>query len=534
MPSRALTLLLLLCLAATLRAELALAPHPWLAPLEPQAPPALDAGDTLSLRLTPGEYEPAAFAARPDHPVTVTIEYQGGPGQSLPPSWVELQVVRGRTDSTALNRLFEIDGPLALPAGRTSYFWVTVRAHSLAGPGRYEGRVVFREQGGGELGALRLSCEVLPFRLAESRVTGGVFMAGTSLPPGWYRDIKEHGLEAIQCFWSGAGIGIGREEDQLRLEFSRLDALLADLNASGLRGPVVVSLGNDHSLHFECRLAEAFGIPVDTGEVIDGKRVIGPAVSPQLDSLFVEGLRQLRAHWDNRGYPQELVVLIYDEPTERLLERCRHRYDLLRGAIPGTRVYGVVMNRREWAESMLDQCEIVVSDGDFPGCREAARSRGKDFWIYSFPLGQVHTARYDMGCLPWRVEADGAFFWMYNYWNFDPDGCAVYPHPDDPRLPVRSVAWEGVREGLDDLRYFATAEKLVERCPEAGREQAHRRLAEIRESIDPTRRRPAPLGERHDELSVLEHYGEPEAIRGRVIALILELRRLVEPGGGNN
>jgi hypothetical protein len=189
-----------------------------------------------------------------------------------------------------------------------------------------------------------------------------------------------------------------------------------------------------------------------------------------------------------------------------------------------TRVYGVVMNRQEWAASMLDQCDIIVANGDFERCRDLADEHNKDYWIYGFPLREVHTARHDMGLLAWRVGASGVFFWMYNYWGYDPDNCAVYVNPDNPTEPIRSVAWEGIREGQDDLRYVATAERLIALAPPDVREAAAAKLEAIRLSLDPSRRRRAPRGEEHDEVSLVEHVNEPQRVRDAIVELILELR----------
>jgi len=514
--------LLILALAPCLRAELIVWEHPYLKPMVRQDPVPGELQKTITLRVTPGEYEPAAFAVRADRPASVSVTLDQPEGsRALPAAWCELHRVGSLSDSTQPNRLYEFSGPVELKAEETAFFWLTVRPPADAAAGSYKARVSIESEGGTQ--ALDIACEVLPFTLDRSPITGGVFMASTNLPPGWYADMKDHGLDAIQFFWGGTGIRVTRRGDEIVLDFSRMDRFMADVCAGGLEGPVIISLGNDHSLHYERRIAEAFDIPVETGEPVGRKRVIGPAVGPRLDSLFVEGLRQIRAHWEAKAYPQELVVLIYDEPTERLLERCKHRYDLLKTVMPWNRVYGVVMNRRVWAESMNDQCDVIVSDGDFLGCLEAARKYHKDYWVYSFPLRHVHTARYDMGCLPWRVRAQGAFFWMYNYWRFNPDGCAVYRHPDNPGKLVRSTPWEGVREGMDDLRYLATAERLVHYAPAGKRGEAGVRLEAVFNSINPTRREKARLGEEHDEYSALAHYNEPQRVRDEVIEIILSL-----------
>ena len=520
--------ILLLFAASTARAGFETWVHPWLSPMEKSAMAPDDAVRTLELTVTPGEYEPAVFAVRGDRGMKLAVKLLQG---TLPASWCELHVVESLADSTRPNRLYEFSLPVEVSPGKTKYFWLTVRPPSGTAAGVYEALV--RLSSGDLEQTLEVRCRVLPFELQSSSVVSGVFMSGTDIPQSYYLDMKEHGLEAIQFFWGGTGIEIKNVDGRIELDFSGTEKFMRRVTGAGLKGPVVFSLGNDHHLHYERKIAEAFGIPVETGEKVGGKAVIGPAVSPELDSLFVEGLRQLDNWWKEKQWPQELVILIYDEPTERLLARCKQRYDMLKSVMPATRVYGVVMNRTTWAESMVDQCDIVVSDGDFIGCRDVAQNYDKGYWVYTFPLRSVHVSRYDMGCMPWRVDAQGSFFWMYNYWGYDPDNCAVYPHPVNPCQVVRSAPWEGVREGCDDLRYIATAEWLIARAPDGIKQKARQRLLQIKSSIEPNRRKPVPLGDEHDVMSVLSHYNEPQRVREELIYLIMELLGEDYPGEGN-
>jgi hypothetical protein len=477
---------------------------------------------SVDITVTPGEREPGVLAVRSDMDSEIQVRLIAGRGRNaLEAAWCELHVVESLSDSTEPNRLYAFSLPVQVVKGQTRYFWLTVRPPRGTPAGTYRGSVKFSSSSGER--EIAISCRVLPFELQESPVVGGVFMAATDLPESYYRDMKEHGLDAIQFFWSGTGVEINNVDGRIELDFTRTEKFMRRVTSAGLRGPVTFSLGNDHSLHYERRIAEAFGMEVITEEKVGNKAVIGPRVTPELDSLFVDGLRQIRDWWKKMDWPQELVILIYDEPTERLLTRAKQRYDLLKSVMPDTRVYGVVMNRRSWAESMVDQCDIVVSDGDFLGCLDIATTYGLGYWIYSFPLHSVHTSRYDMGFLPWRVEAEGSFFWMYNYWNYDIDNCAVYRNPVNPDIPVRSAPWEGVREGRDDLRYVATVEWMIDRAPVDVKKKALRRLEEIRMSVEPGRRRQVPRGEFHDEVSVLAHYSEPQRVRDEVIKLIMEL-----------
>jgi len=474
--------LMVLVLATPCRAAITAWAHDYLEFMSKTSAAPIYPDTLLNLRVTRGEYEPVSFAVRSTEAVSLSVSVISGEGPTaLPLEWVEIHQLRSLGPTTDYNRLNEIQGAITLAPETNYYFWITVHPPVNAPAGTFAAEVVLRTPVENRI--LPLRCEVLPFTLADSPITGGVFMAGTDIPASWYRDMNEHGLNAIQFFWSGTGIQVRREAEQLVLDFSGLDHFMANFLAGGMNGPVTISLGNDYNMHYERAIAEAFDIPVIRYPDIGGKQAWGPEVSPLLDSLFAEGLRQIRDHWNSMNYP-ELVVLIYDEPTERLLERHKSRFDLLKTVMPDTRVYGVVMNRRAWAEDMSDQCDIIVSDGDYLGCRDAAFAHGLDYWVYSFPLDSVSKSRYRMGLMAWRSDAQATWFWMYNYWNYDPDGCAVYPHPDDPERLIRTTYWEGIREGIDDIRYMATARSLIE---EAGAEAqwAAEKIDLIRESINP-------------------------------------------------
>ncbi|MFH1068979.1 MAG: glycoside hydrolase domain-containing protein [Candidatus Glassbacteria bacterium] len=518
-------LALILFSAAALRAEITVWTRSYLVPMNPAETSPEKALTTAHLRVTPGEFEPAAFAVRADGAAQITVEMSGiaAPGW-LPADWCELRQVKARTEAKPTIWLHEIEGPVSLEAGRTEFFWITVRTPATAAAGTYRGVVYL--QAVGQVRQVEIECEVLGFRLAESPIIGGMFMADVNLPPGWYEDMKAHGIDAVQYFW-GYEARVVNAGGRLVMDLGRMDRFMKDLDAAGLAGPVIISLGNDYHLHYERRIAEEFGFPLTTGPDVGGKRVVGPEVTPQLDSLFVEGLRQIRDHWRDMGWPQELVVLIYDEPTERLLERAKNRYDLLKTVMPGTRVYGVVMDRREWAQSMLDQMDIIVANGDFPAMKELAVQHGKDYWVYS-GLQDAGRARFEKGCLPWQVGASGAFSWMYNYYSYDPDGCMVLPDSADPGRILRSIKWEAVREGKDDLRYFATAERLIANSAGSAAAKAAERLAALKNGLELRGGRMRgglpPDIMNHEDL--LASFNKAEKVRAEVIDIIRELLKI--------
>ena len=535
-----LLILITLFTAINLKAEISVWPHQWLKPLDSAEIMPENISDKVSFRTTPGEYEPAAFAIRADKRQKVTIRYiDPSSGDILRGDWLKIQRVEAMNDSLIPKRLYDFFEPVRLKKNRTQFFWLTVNPPEDTPPGNYYGRIEISS--GSEVQYLDLVCEVLPFKLVESPIKAGAFMCLVDLPDGWYADMKAHGLDAIQFFtwewgirgretlgqnnaWALDALKIRNVDGKLVMDFSVMDGILEDMSDAGMQGPVVVSLGNDHHLFYECAIAEQFGLPIDTLEDNRGKAEISPAITPRLDSLFLEGMRQLRDHWEAKEYSQELIILIYDEPTERLLERCKNRYDLLKTVMPDYRVYGVVMNKREYSMSMIDQMDIIVCNGDFIGNKEVADTYGKGYWVYGFPLGSVVNSRYDMGCMPWRLDAEGVFFWQYNYWFYSPDYCAVYRDPTNPSRLVSSTNWEAMREGTDDLRYFATADKLLKAVPTGKKEVLAERLNQIKNSLKPGRFRQAyPLGEDHDEMTVLDDYLIPQNIRDQVIDVIMEM-----------
>ena len=517
--------------------------HPYMLPLDraeelPEAPL-----EDLTVRATPGEYEPVVLAVRASKDINVSVTYHQA---SLPGDWVELHYVESLADTTRPNRLYPLDETVSVDSARTEFFWLTIRPPEGIKADEYSGKVIV--SAGNQHQELNVSCQVLPFQLADNKIKAGAFMCLADLPEGWYRDMKQHGIDAIQFFtwewsvrdttmfarrgeWTEEPIAITRRGDEMILDFRAMDRIMGQINDADMEGPVVVSLGNDRFMHYETRIAQVMGLPMDTTVALAPKDLssptitfLGPPMSERLDSLFISGIRQLHEHWKEKQWPQELVILIYDEPTHGLLERGKQRYDLIKSYYPDTRIYGVVMDKRKLALEVAPQCDVIVCNGDFDGCREVAEELGKDLFTYG-GMSKVNRTRFLMGCLPWRAQSQGTFFWMYNYWFYAPDGCAVYQHPDNWHKLVSSVQWESIREGVDDLKYFATAEALISELSGVERDEYSARLNLIRDSIDlGYRGRP----DNPDELGrekLLDHMRYPQRVREQVIELILEALR---------
>ena len=76
---------------------------------------------------------------------------------------------------------------------------------------------------------------------------------------------------------------------------------------------------------------------------------------------------------------------------------------------------------------------------------------------------------------------------------------------------------------MDDLWYFATAEKLIERAPAEKKIAAAAQLAKVRESLDTKGRRRMRRGQAMDETAQLNYFNVSQNTREKVISIILEL-----------
>jgi len=372
-----------------------------------------------------------------------------------------------------------------LKAGATQQFWLTLHAPAQGASGEYSTTVTVHPPGR----KVRVRAAVLPFQLdPPGEPFFGIFLNPSYLPTEEeLQELKQRGFDALLWFWGHYGLKVLNEDGRLRLDFTDLDRFLERVKAAGMKGPIALALGNDSVGHYERALAEAFGLalaPQVRGPKGRSPKVTGDLNDARLNALYVEGLRQLIEHGRARGWP-EIVLLPYDEPTEQLMEEYRHRCELIHKKLPGIRIYGVTMDRLAWAEQVAPHSDILVANGDFQRIGRLARESGKAFWTYGSVAARdsFGGARFRYGLAHWRHRSQGIWFWGYNWYRGDPydefdaergdsEWAIVYPpRAGEGNRPIPTVAFEGMREGIDDLRYVTTLERLIREKPSP---QAHR------------------------------------------------------------
>jgi len=250
--------------------------------------------------------------------------------------------------------------------------------------------------------------------------------------------------------------------------------------------------------HYEIRLAEAFGLRLIRRQLEGRLATIADFNDPRWDDLWVEGLRLIVEHARNASWP-ELVLLIHDEPTKHLMAYHPHKYHLVKKHFPDLPVYGVFFQPEKDSGPLLKSCDILVANRDLQRIKALAISHGKRFWTYNNVCADESFGKVRLlyGQIPSYYESEVMWFWCWNYWignawddfdgrgetdtgpaQSDADWVAVYPSVDG-MYPVRTLAIEAAREGIDDVRYLKTLENLVrprdpDRWEDLRREIRHR------------------------------------------------------------
>jgi hypothetical protein len=152
------------------------------------------------------------------------------------------------------------------------------------------------------------------------------------------------------------------------------------------------------------------------------------------------------------------------------------------------------------AEKAKDYLDMFCFYADSLGDEKSGRKIISDFQklgkkVYYIGAGSYVTQDYDMmtnrfgsGAFLWKSGCDGTYLWTYQRYSGNPyddfdgpyhDYCIVYPPRKAGDAPVITNAWEGVREGWNDYRYFKTLESEVEKAEKSGKKDMARKGAMV-------------------------------------------------------
>jgi hypothetical protein len=359
-----------------------------------------------------------------------------------------------------------------IPANTSRLYWVTAHAASDLKAGVYHSTILLAETGGATV-KIPVEIRVLPFRLAEPGVRFGAFLSSRPFAPGEWALMKRYGMDALQWFWNAHPIRIRNENGRPLMDFTEYDAFVGGMRQAGMRGPLVLSLGNSWLGHYEIELAKALGLRLMKRRLEGREVTLMDMTDSRWEEPYVEGLRQIFAHAKEAGWPP-LALLINDEPTKHIMAYHPYRYRLVKKHFPEIPVYGVFFEPQKDPGPLLHSSDIVVANRDLERMSRLAREHRKRFWSYNNITADQSFGKNRLlyGQIPAYYGSETMFFWCWNYYigdawsdfdggQSDADWVAVYPSVDG-KEPVRTLALEAAREAIDDVRYLKTLQNLIE------------------------------------------------------------------------
>ncbi len=363
--------------------------------------------------------------------------------------------------------------PVRLKEGEAKQFWVTVYLPDNVPADTYSGKITLNADGQAS-GEFTLNATVLPFELP--------------MPKTYYDTAKDyhvvlwHQSRTIthKGFYSQAGFDDAQErtENRLKVEFQNM----LDHNAFHPRGPFYPQPDADAFLT-ELRIRQEVGLPLDP--IIGGTHAV-------LD-------RWWDMPEDEEGYQER-----FEKFTERIdrtfsmIEEVTGHRNIFFDAIDEGKERRIKLQQDAWKHIQEEGGKVWATGWhvNFPMAghaqnfhswagkptRERAQkwhSTGGRIGSYAYPFSGPEDPllwRRNQGLLHYKANYDASGVYAYsegrlNIWNDFIETntyrsfCMVYPTKDGV---IDTIAWEGFREGIDDIRYATLMKLLAEEAIASG------------------------------------------------------------------
>lgn len=325
---------------------------------------------------------------------------------------------------------------------KAQQYWVTVRVPENASSGEYIGSIQIKS-GDITVGTIALKLNVLPFKLKAPTLTYSLYYHAQLVP------------------------GEGTISSKFKSE-TQLKAELQDMFDHGVRNPTVYQDLSDKAL-----LAKVLTIRRQVG--MGGQPLFYLGIKTEdveskgAKAKYVEVAKNLVALASENSV-NGLFVYGIDEAPEGLLEKQKPIWEALHHE--GVKIFVAGWRPGHWTR--LKEALDVYVDGQPPNrtVSESFRAHGNKVFAYNTPQVGIENPlvyRRNYGLRLWQAGYDGAMDYAYQHgfgfvWNdFDHEEFRDhnFTYPTSTGV-IDTIAWEGFREGVDDVRYINVLESLIE------------------------------------------------------------------------
>lgn len=427
-----------------------------------------------------------------------------------------------------------IDLPMALekraaqtiPAEETGQFWITTYVPLEAQPGNYEAAVQVTADDG-RVSEFPVTLTVLPFTLDEPAMQLSMCFliqnSGDMYPENLDRymgDMKTHGLNSI---WTWPLGNVHIQGEKLSVDFSTRSVSSHE--------------GSDYFAHSAEEILSAYKKAGFKRDWIYGSfdalmhllaekglaKLEDPASALPYVEQYIRGMLQFARE---RNLPP-CTFLLKDEPgfQPHQLPSVRKLYAGIHRAFPDQ---PLMVDCGPWAgedELLAPYVRTIYFTAPDRVKERFCRNDGIAFGNYNSGSGGKNALidRFCYGVWPLQANLDAVSNWAYT-WKMHPhapDGNRyVFPAADGP---IPTLAWEAVREGVDDQRYLLTFRRLAREAMASEDQQKKARAAAMMADVDEFMS--SVPKHRSGRASFLENLAQDrlDRLRGALISHILEL-----------
>lgn len=332
--------------------------------------------------------------------------------------------------------------PFTLHQNEAKQLWITVHVPKSATPGKYTGSISVMDDTG-SIGDLQIDLHVLPVRLEAPSIQYSIYYRGT---------LSENPTISSE-----------------RKGYDQFVAELKNMQAHGVMNPSVYQRLDKQEISKVLDIRK--GVGLDTSALF----YLGTGTgNPQSREALLELRHRAKVVKDiAMGHGIESVYLYgIDEAKGERLATQREAWRSVHQE--GVKVF--TAGSRDAFPLIGDLLDVLVMAGKLDsGQAHNFHSAGNKLFSYANPQSGPENPemfRRNYGLELWRNHYDGAMPYAYQdsmgfIWNdFDHalyrDHNFTYPTVDGV---IDTIAWEGFREGVDDVRYITTLERMLERFP---------------------------------------------------------------------
>lgn len=413
----------------------------------------------------------------------VLVDLQGQRNYLLTPdaSGKENYVDISSPDSSHLKDIRPQDAktlqPVSIEVGSVKQFWIAVHVPQDAVPGDYVGKIQLTATNAPP-STITLRLRVLSFVLEKPAIRYSIYYRGqlTNYALDVRAKLTKDGRETISAEWKSP---------------EEYAAEMANLKSHGIDYPTIYQ-PNPQLLRQELEIREKAGLPKGTLYSLTLPNTGNPTAPEQLEALKKK-VRTLMDLVKPYGYDDVYVYGIDEATKERLISQ-RPAWTAVHEA--GGKIFNG--NYKGAVDVMGDLLDLGIIGGPlYPQEAQKYHKLGHQIFSRSWPVvgeEKPETHRRFYGLQTWQAAYDGVMNYAYqdgygNIWNdfdhFNPRCCrdivAAYPTVDGV---IDTLQWEGLRAGIDDVRYLTTLLKAIRNASPDKRQVAGEAQAWVN-GIDP-------------------------------------------------